>query len=73
MRRPRDPESYIPAIDAAAGLRQIADQLERARDEYPLIKWSMNIRLWNPDWETTKPAEHGTITKVAEHFRCVPR
>jgi hypothetical protein len=49
-RKPKDIDRYVPAEEAARQLRNFAETITH---EAPgvLIKWELQIRRWDPDWE----------------------
>lgn len=51
MRKPRDLHNYVPASDAALALRSIADVVAVQRHVHPLVKFSITMGYWNPEWQ----------------------
>lgn len=48
MRKPRDLDRYVPAVNAAAQLQAIAADLERGGG---LVKFNLQLSFWQPGWE----------------------
>ena len=59
MRKPRDLAKYIPAIEAAAFLRIIAQEIIDDEKEHPLVKLNLQQSNWNPDWARAKGESNG--------------
>ena len=68
MKRPRDVAKYGSAAIAARGLREVADEIERNAEVYPLVKWSLNLSNWNPEWEKIAPKIPGPAVCAASVY-----
>jgi hypothetical protein len=56
MRPPRNLDKFAPAEEAAKGLEQIAASIRERADINPLVKWHLNLSVWNPAWADEKKA-----------------
>lgn len=53
MKKPRDIKNYISAEDAALGLEDMARSLRERATSRHLVKYSVSLSYWHPDWEKT--------------------
>ena len=69
MRKPRDLHRYKTAEHVAGWLRGLADKLEKRHfgDKDTLVKISLRLATWNPEWgkKTNRPPE--LATPAAKH------
>jgi hypothetical protein len=60
VRRPRDLHTWLPAKEAIASLRQLAQhELARAKKAPKdlKIKWDIKINYWTEEWSSKKKKE----------------
>lgn len=57
IRPPKNIETYLPATEAADALIELADNLKRLGKSGHLVKWSINLSYWNPDWIGPNPPD----------------
>ena len=65
--RPKNIAAMTTAIDAAEGLEEIAAGLRATAATRPLVRWSLTLSFWNPQWAEHSLPVHTRLLGISYH------